>query len=128
MNAADTSASSAIADWTPLTVVCRSCTTAEIETFISDVSTTSTNIAIANRIASRRSPELPSDAPVLPARSGTPVLAPSVSGDTPASRLCDRLRGWAPGDHRFSIRSLVCSDLLTRPRIARSAGRNLSLA
>ena len=45
MNAADTSASSAIADWTPLTVVPRSRTTAEIETFISEVSTTSTNIA-----------------------------------------------------------------------------------
>jgi hypothetical protein len=33
MNAAETSASSAIADWTPLTVVCRSWTTYEIETF-----------------------------------------------------------------------------------------------
>jgi hypothetical protein len=53
MNAADTSASRAIADCTPLTVVSRSRTTAEIETFISDVSTTSTNIAIASRIASR---------------------------------------------------------------------------
>ena len=53
MNAAETSASSAIADWTPLTVVSRSSTTAEIDTFISDVSTTSTNIAIASRIASR---------------------------------------------------------------------------
>src|SRR6478752_3737153 len=52
MNAAETSASSAIADCTPLAVVSRSCTTAEIETFISDVSTTSTNIAIASRIAS----------------------------------------------------------------------------
>ena len=50
MNAAETSASSAIADWTPLTVVSRSSTTAEIETFISDVSTTSTNIAIDSRI------------------------------------------------------------------------------
>ena len=48
MNAADTSASSAIADWTPLTVVSRSRTTAEIDTFISEVSTTSTNIAAAN--------------------------------------------------------------------------------
>ena len=48
MNAADTSASSAIADWTPLTVVPRSRTTAEIDTFISEVSTTSTNIAAAN--------------------------------------------------------------------------------
>ena len=47
MNAADTSASSAMADCTPETVVSRSSTTAEIETFISDVSTTSTNIAIA---------------------------------------------------------------------------------
>src|SRR3954469_18414276 len=54
MNAADTSASSAMADWTPLAVVLRSCTTAEMETFISDVSTTSTNIAIDNRIASAR--------------------------------------------------------------------------
>ena len=61
MNAAETSASSAIADWTPLTVVPRSSTTAEIETFISDVSTTSTNIAIASRTASR----------VLPAGAGS---------------------------------------------------------
>ena len=53
MNAAETSASSAIADWTPLTVVSRSSTTAEIDTFISDVSTTSTNIAIASRMATR---------------------------------------------------------------------------
>src|SRR3954464_7793 len=53
MKAAETSASSAMADWTPLTVVSRSRTTDEIETFISDVSTTSTNIAIASRMASR---------------------------------------------------------------------------
>jgi hypothetical protein len=52
MNAADTSASRAIADCTALTVVSRSRTTAEIETFISDVSTTRTNIAIASRTAS----------------------------------------------------------------------------
>ena len=52
MNAADTSASSAIADCTPLTVVSRSRTTALIETFIKDVSTTSTNMAIASRTAS----------------------------------------------------------------------------
>src|SRR5262249_15519448 len=56
MKAAETSASSAIADWTPLAVVSRSWTTAEIETFISDVSTTRTNIAIASRIARRWSP------------------------------------------------------------------------
>jgi hypothetical protein len=53
MNAAETSASSAIADWTPLTVVSRSRTTAEIDTVNSEVSTTSTNIAIASRMASR---------------------------------------------------------------------------
>ena len=69
MNAADTSASSAIADWTPLTVVSRSRTTAEIDTFISDVSTTSTNIAIASRIASRGVPVV---------SSGTPLSADAV--------------------------------------------------
>src|SRR3954465_7024698 len=53
MKAAETSASSAIAPCTPLTVVPRSSTTAEIETFISDVSTTRTNIAIARSSASR---------------------------------------------------------------------------
>ena len=53
MNAADTRASSAIADWTPLTVVPRSVTTAEMDTFMSDVSTTSTNMAIDSSTASR---------------------------------------------------------------------------
>ena len=77
MNAADTSASSAIADCTPLTVVSRSWTTAEIDTFISDVSTTSTNIAIASRMASRG----------LPACcTGTGVLAPSVRGESQPRR------------------------------------------
>ena len=71
MNAAETSASSAIADWTPLTVVPRSWTTAEIETFISDVSTTSTNIAIDSRIASRW---------LLAASVPTSGLAASVMG------------------------------------------------
>src|SRR4029453_15543893 len=54
--AAETSASSAIADCTPVTVVSRSSTTAEIETFISDVSTTSKNIAMPSRIAARWAP------------------------------------------------------------------------
>src|SRR3954469_1769490 len=53
MNVAEIRASNAIADCTPLTVVSRSRTTDEIETFMSDVSTTSTNIAIASRIGSR---------------------------------------------------------------------------
>jgi hypothetical protein len=54
MNAAETSASRAIADWMPLTVAPRSWTTAEIDTFINEVSTTSTNIAIESSIARRR--------------------------------------------------------------------------
>ena len=54
MNAADTRASRAIADWMALTSVPRSSTTAEIETFMIDVSTTSTNMAIASRMGSRR--------------------------------------------------------------------------
>ena len=56
MNAAETSASRAIADCTPLTVVSRSSTTAEIDTFISEVSTTRTNMAIASRTPSRVAP------------------------------------------------------------------------
>src|SRR3954453_1521631 len=57
MNAADTSASSAIAPCTSLTVVSRSSTTLEIDTFISDVSTTRTNMAIASSTARRLLPE-----------------------------------------------------------------------
>src|SRR5205814_10510856 len=57
MNAADTSASSAMADCTPLAVVCRSLITAEIDTFIREVSTTSTNMAMASRIETLRLPE-----------------------------------------------------------------------
>src|SRR5437868_5382534 len=53
MNAAEMRASRAMALWTPLTVVSRSLTTAEIDTFISDVSTTSTNMAIASSSDSR---------------------------------------------------------------------------
>src|SRR5215212_5973131 len=53
MKAAETRASKATADCTPLTVVSRSSTTAEIETFISEVSMTNTNIAIASRTPSR---------------------------------------------------------------------------
>ena len=84
MNAAETSASSAIADWTPLAVVSRSCTTAEIETFISDVSTTSTNIAIASRIASSVSP-LDSSRDVGPLR--TLVAVCQLSGLGSSTRL-----------------------------------------
>src|SRR5688500_18705213 len=52
MKAADTSASMAIAACTALTVVPRSLTTAEIATFMIEVSITTTNIAIANRMES----------------------------------------------------------------------------
>src|SRR5437868_14956091 len=75
MNAAETRASSAIADWTPLTVVPRSPTTAEIETFISEVSTTSTNIAIARTNASRVPPPAswPALTPGAPSCCGSPL-------------------------------------------------------
>ena len=56
MNAAETSASRAIADCTPLAVVCRSLMTAEIDTFIRDVSTTRTNMATARSRARLRVP------------------------------------------------------------------------
>ena len=81
MNAAETSASSAMADWTPLTEVSRSCTTAEIETFISDVSTTSTNIAMASRRASSRlRPESSSELLVL--SSSVTGFAPWLDADS----------------------------------------------
>jgi hypothetical protein len=65
MNAADTRASSAIAPWTALTVVPRSSTTLAIDTFISDVSTTSTNIAMASSTARRRLPSVRSAASLV---------------------------------------------------------------
>lgn len=52
INAADTSASSAIVDCRPLTVTPVSLTTAEIDTFMIEVSTTNTNIAIESNNAS----------------------------------------------------------------------------
>jgi hypothetical protein len=88
MNAAETSASSAIADWTPLAVVSRSCTTAEIETFISDVSTTSTNIAIARQDRGRWSPSTPAGhRDVASSLTGTKHLIPPGRQHHPA-RTC----------------------------------------
>src|SRR6478752_2893915 len=72
MKAAETSASSAIADWTPLAVVSRSSTTAEIDTFINEVSTTRTNIAAASRSIRRR----------LPLSTGAAGVSPSGASDT----------------------------------------------
>ncbi len=86
MNAADTSASSAIADWTPLTVVPRSVTTAEMDTFINDVSTTSTNIAAAKRSASRWLKATAADDPtagsvdILPPHPGQHAQRPATDG------------------------------------------------
>ena len=54
MNAAETNASRAIADWMSLTLVSRSLATAVIDTFMIDVSTTRTNIAIPNNTDNRR--------------------------------------------------------------------------
>ena len=56
MNAAETSASRAMADCTPLAVVSRSLITAEIDTFISEVSTTRTNMAMASSTIRRLLP------------------------------------------------------------------------
>jgi hypothetical protein len=84
MNAADTSASSAIADCTPLTVVCRSRTTDAMDTFITEVSTTRTNIAIASKMASRR---FPLTSPV----AFVPVSAITASHSWESAGLADRL-------------------------------------
>src|SRR6478735_3840286 len=104
MNAAETSASSAIALCTPLTVVPRSRTTAEIDTFISDVSTTRTNIAIASRMASR--PLNGAEAPPLPVmRTLKHMEAPRGDGGFQPVRpknLCGRCRS-----HRAPFDAIV---------------------
>src|SRR4051794_27619806 len=76
MNAADTRASRAIAPWTPLTVVPRSSTTLAIDTFISEVSTTSTNIAIARKSESRALPFGRSGSAAVWSSSDTPQNLP----------------------------------------------------
>ena len=76
MKAAEISASRAIADWTPLAVVPRSSTTAEIDTFINEVSTTSTNMAIASSSASRGLP-WPLSAGMPPVRCSSVLLLSS---------------------------------------------------
>src|SRR5215469_10389639 len=131
MNAADTSASSAIADWTPLTVVCRSCTTAAIDTFITDVSTTRTNIAIASRIASLRFPAdssvalvpgpavMAADPPRSCALSGgqqhaLPAIAP-LGAAVSVSQTFARIRG----DSRFGSLLMVQLEVLVVCRDSR---------
>ena len=107
MNAADTSASSAIADWTLVTVVSRSSTTAEMDTFISDVSTTRMNMAIASRMASR----------LFSGGSVGVGSACSVIAGRPASAACresDR-RAWSSPGYR-SVQPLPRSPRLTLRR------------
>ena len=86
MNAADTRASSAIAPCTPLTVVSRSSTTFEIDTFISEVSTTSTNIAIASNTASRRLPGAHTGASAPPSTSSGLITPRFRSSSAPMVR------------------------------------------
>src|SRR3954468_8991892 len=114
MNAADTSASSAIAPCTPLTVVPRSSTTAEIDTFISDVSTTRTNIAIARSSASRPlngTVPLVSASMAQPSTTGRPCGPPvrdeTLTGHGVGGRRGDRdaaERADAAGGHRAEPR------------------------
>src|SRR4051795_6080439 len=98
MNAADTSASSAIAPCTLETVVSRSSTTLEIDTFISDVSTTRTNIAIASNTARRLLPPSgmtghPPARHQLPQLGGHDDSRPSADADQPlVARELDRVQ------------------------------------
>ena len=106
MKAAETSASRAIADWMLLTLVPRSATTAEIETFMIDVSTTRTNVAIASRMGSRLS---------AAAASGALGLAACVT----AERRCRRHPSFA------LVRSLAAQAVavaLEGKRTGRSGG------
>src|SRR3954454_23456442 len=121
MNAAETSASRAIADWTPLAVVSRSLTTAEIDTFISEVSTTRTNIAIARRIARVWSPldsaEVAGTAGALTSRVSWPP-----SGRASPS-LDDRVTRGCTGLIRREERAPDAERLGDRPGLERAACR-----
>src|SRR5690348_7693561 len=109
MNAAETRASNATAACTPLAVVSRSRTTAEIDTFISDVSITNTNIAIASRMPRRGVPDADGEDTTrsiadatAPAAETTPVPPPALHP------VCRHPRGSVPfvvaageNTHRF---------------------------
>src|SRR3954469_6181538 len=95
MNAAETSASSATAACTPLAVVSRSCTTAEIDTFISEVSMTNSNIAIASSTPRRGVPVAGGeDTPrsIADATAHAVSLAPRESVIPVHGNAADRLR------------------------------------
>src|SRR3954454_7735948 len=116
MNAAETSDSRAMADCTPLAVVSRSSMTAEIDTFISDVSTTRTNMAMASSTIRRRLP--PTSAPAAAAASD--VMA-GRTGGRPAVRVVVRAHSetW-PSLHggRTASRTGVGERLVRRGRDA----------
>jgi hypothetical protein len=76
----ETNASNAIADCTPLAVVSRSRATAEIDTFMNDVSTTKTNIAAASSSASRGFALL-SDAEASAGSALMPAPNPALADD-----------------------------------------------
>src|SRR5262245_46096191 len=86
MKAADTSASIATAAWTPLTVVSRSCTTAEMDTFMNDVSMTNTNIAAARKTPISR----------LPFAFSSGSMPTPSTGDDPLPAMAS-VRGWQSG-------------------------------
>src|SRR6476659_7734492 len=109
MNAADTSASSAMADCTPLTVVSRSLTTAAIDTFITDVSTTRTNMAAASRNDSRCA--------LFDAFGSLPVVASLIAAD-----LSERSCGEDVQDPQHAI-TLLCGH---RPAGAAPAPHSVS--
>jgi hypothetical protein len=93
MNAAETRASRAMAAWTELAVVCRSEMTAEIETFINDVSTTSTNIAMASRTIRRRSLPTAGSPPASAFMRSEPDVASAVVRGGPNGLASKRGRG-----------------------------------
>src|SRR3954447_8310421 len=117
MNAADTSASNATAACTPLAVVSRSRTTAEIDTFISEVSMTNTNIAIASSTPRRGVPDaggalMPRSIPDGTAPADEVPPAPRHAGI--ASRDCEAQR-------RVDLRSAVAR-MAASPLSRRIAG------
>src|SRR4051812_39942223 len=118
MNAAETSASSAIADWTPLAVVFRSSTTYEIDTFIREVSTTRTNIAIARRMASLVSPADSAGSAV----AVTPAMGPFWEGGPWAASSHPREAAEQPAEQRVPPAGLRERGMVpVEPRQARLA-------
>src|SRR6478609_5641541 len=115
MNEAMTSVYAVIASWTPWIVVPRSATICEIETFMTELSSTITNWAAARiRIAVRFFMLLPRDtcadgaAAVDPTRSDCRRGWRSASVASGAAEGADqRLLGRPPGGERVGIAALV---------------------